>query len=152
MPSMLHQFLTRLVFLCMHDFVERSKLGIVMQAPTKVRIRERHFREPDVLFVSNRNRHKYQDQYWETIDLAVEVLSPDDPKRDLVEKRNDYARANILEYWIVDPRDDSIEVFELIDGEYRLTNVSSRTVTANSVVLTGLNVDVPKLFSTARSN
>ena len=34
----------------------------------------------------------------------VEVVSEDDPGRDLVTKRLEYAQAGIPEYWIVDPR------------------------------------------------
>ena len=32
-----------------------------------------------------------------------EVVSPDRPERDLVDKRIDYAEAGIPEYWVVDP-------------------------------------------------
>ena len=59
-PSMLHQFIARLVFLQMNEFVDRADLGIVMSAPTKVRIDDRHYREPDVLFFSARNRQRRQ--------------------------------------------------------------------------------------------
>ena len=48
----------------------------------------------------------------------VEVVSPDDPGRDLVEKRADYAEAGIAEYWIADPRDQTIRVLTLQDGAY----------------------------------
>ena len=51
----------------------------------------------------------------------MEIVSPDDPNRDLVEKRREYAAAGIPEYWIVDPRPGHrcIAVLTLEDGEYR---------------------------------
>ena len=58
-------------------------------------------------------------QFWETANLVVEVISPDDPDRDLVDKRRDYAAAGIAEYWVIDPRDDSIQVLHLRDGVSR---------------------------------
>ena len=152
MPSMLHQFITRLVFLWMNEFVERNKLGIVMQAPTRVKIEERHFREPDVLFVATKHRGRYHEQYWESIDLAVEVVSPDAPDRDLIDKRNDYARAGIPEYWIIDPRDESITVLQLVGQEYKITNGNQRQSTAKSFVLDGFSVDARQLFLQSRSN
>ena len=149
-PSMLHQFIARLVFLQMNEFVDRADLGIVMSAPTKVRIDDRHYREPDVLFVAARNRHRRQEQFWETIDLAVEIISPDDPERDLNDKRLDYAAAGISEYWIINPRDDSIKVLELRDGDYQ--DLSKSTETAPSKVLDGFQIGVRKLFAAARSH
>jgi Uma2 family endonuclease len=45
------------------------------------------------------------DEYWEGADLVMEVVSShdEDRRRDLVVKREEYARAGIAEYWIVDP-------------------------------------------------
>jgi Uma2 family endonuclease len=148
---LLHQFLARLVFLQLHEFVERSGLGIVMSAPTRVRIGERHYREPDVLFVSRDNLLRRQEQFWEVANLVVEVLSPDDPDRDLIDKRHDYAVAGVGEYWIIDPRDDSIQVLSLIDGEYAAAIRSGRTEHAVSKVLPGFRMDVGQLFSKARA-
>ena len=150
-PSLLHQFIARLVFLQMHGFVEQSGLGIVMSAPTRVRISERHFREPDVLFVSQANLRRRQEQFWETADLVVEIISPDDPDRDLVDKRRDYASAGIAEYWMIDPRNDSIRVLHLLDCEYREVIQYVRPERAVSRVLEGFRIDVEELFAKARA-
>ena len=150
-PSLLHQFIARLVFLQMHGFVEQARLGIVMSAPTRVRISERHFREPDVLFVSQANSRRRQEQFWETADLVVEIISPDDPDRDFVDKRRDYAAAGIAEYWIIDPRKDSIQVLHLRDGEYPEVIKYVRTEHAVSRVLKGFRIDVEELFAKARA-
>jgi len=150
-PSLLHQFIARLVFLQMHEFVEQSNLGIVMSAPTRVRISERHFREPDVLFVSQANSKRRQEQFWETANPVVEIISPDDPDRDLVDKRRDYAVAGIAEYWMIDPRNDSIQVLHLRDGEYREVIRAGRSEHAVSRVLQGFRMDVEELFAKARA-
>lgn len=49
----------------------------------------------------------------------MEVISPDDPDRDLVTKRREYAQAGIPEYWIVDPRTETILVLHLAGASYR---------------------------------
>ena len=52
----------------------------------------------------DRDDPRNQEHEWAGADLAVEIVSPSDPNRDLVEKRAEYAAAEIAEYWIVDPR------------------------------------------------
>jgi Uma2 family endonuclease len=146
MPSLQHQFLARLIFLKLHEASELRKAGIVMTAPTRVQIGSRHYREPDVLFVAERNLNRRQAQYWETADIVVEIVSPDDPDRDLVDKRRDYALAGIPEYWIVDPRDQSVRVLSISDGEYR--EVDQRPI-VESRVLPGMKLNVAELFQRA---
>ena len=146
MPSLQHQFLARLIFLALHNVCDSRQSGIVMTAPTRVRVADRHFREPDVLFVSSQNLKRRQAQFWETADLVVEIISPDDPDRDLVDKRRDYAAAGIPEYWIVDPRDESLRVLMLESAEY--VDAGALPI-AVSRVLPDFSVDVAELFRKA---
>ena len=83
--------------------------------------------------------------------MVVEIISPDDPDRDLIDKRHDYATAGIAEYWIIDPRDDSIQVFHLRDGTYSdgIRAISGQS--AESKVLSGFRTDVAELFARARA-
>ena len=74
------------------------------------------------------------------------MVSPDDPDRDLVEKRADYAEAGIPEYWIVDPRDETITVLALEGGTYRDLGVFGSGDTARSRVLDGFAADVRSVF------
>ena len=151
MPSLLHQFLSRLIFLWLNKHVEQNNLGIVMTAPTRVRIDVRHYREPDVLFVATQNIRRRHEQYWESIDLAVEIISPDDADRDLIDKRRDYAAAGVAEYWLVDPRDDSVTVLTLEDRAYKELHAKESNE-ASSRLLDGLRLDVASLFRSARES
>ena len=63
-----------------------------------------------------------------------------------MEKRADYAEAGIPEYWIADPRNETILVLGLDDGAYRELGVYRRRDTAPSSLLHGLRVDVAALF------
>ena len=86
---------------------------------------------------------------WAGVDLAIEVVSPDDPDRDYDEKRADYAEAGVPEYWIVDPRDRTpddgrgraVRVLTLDGGAYREA-VFEEGETAASGVLPGFAADV----------
>ena len=76
----------------------------------------------------------------------VEVVSPDDPDRDLVEKRTDYAEAGIPEYWIADPRDETLTVLVLHGEAYVEHGRYGRGETAASVLLEGFAAEVSEVF------
>ena len=81
----------------------------------------------------------------------MEVVSPDNPDRDVVDKRLDYAEAGIPEYWIVNPLDETVTVLVLADGTYREHGVFRPGAHAGSAVLSGFSVDVRESFDAARA-
>lgn len=99
-------------------------------------------REPDVFFVANAHVAHSTDQWFEKIDLVMEVVSPDDPGRDLETKRREYAQARIPEYWIVDPRTNEILVLTLGEKWYNVHGVFGAGEVAASVLLNGFTVPV----------
>ena len=74
------------------------------------------------------------------------MASPDNPDRDLVEKRADYAEAGIPEYWIADPRDETIRVLSLRGSAYVEHGVYRRGDTAASALLAGFGAEVSAVF------
>ena len=111
-----------------------------------MRVREGKFREPDVLLLRDRSDPRCQDRYWLGADLVAEVVSPDDPDRDLVEKRADYAEAGIPEYWIADPRDETLTVLALRGEAYVEHGRYGRRETAASVLLDGFTAEASAVF------
>ncbi len=80
----------------------------------------------------------------------MEVVSSDDRRRDLETKRHEYARAGILEYWIVDPGDALIQVLNL-DGElYRVAGQYRPGEAAKSVILSGFEVGVTEALAAGK--
>ena len=74
------------------------------------------------------------------------MVSPDDPHRDLVAKRGDYASAGIAEYWIVDPRTETFSVLGLEGGAYAEHGLFRRGDEAGSKLLPGLLINVAAAF------
>jgi len=58
-------------------------------------------------------------------ELVVEILTTRRGNVERTEKMDDYARAGIGEYWIVNPLDRIFEVYHLQDGDYVLEPSSS---------------------------
>lgn len=145
MPTDNHQVLLAYLYEQLLMFL-RPRGGKVLFAPLRVRIREGKHREPDILLVRRADDPRRQNRYWLGADLVVEIVSPDDPERDIKVKRADYAEAGIPEYWIVNPEDDTITVLTLADDAYAEHGVFQRDSVATSVVLQDFTVSVAALF------
>ena len=55
-------------------------------------------------------------------DMVIEILSPSTSRRDRVTKYNQYLKAGVKEYWIVDPKAKTVSANVLDDGRYLCTN------------------------------
>jgi Uma2 family endonuclease len=149
MPSELHQLLVAYLYRALLAFVEASELGTVLFAPFPVKLWEGKLREPDVLFMRRAHAQRRHGRYWQGADLVMEVISPDDPKRDSETKRREYALAGIPEYWLVDPRSETVTVLTLpADSDsYAVHGVFARGADASSPSLPGFVVGVERLFA-----
>ncbi len=148
MPTDSHQALSDYLLDALKAFVRPRALGTIRYAPLRVRIRPKKYREPDILFLRSERDHLRGEKFWESADLVVEIVSADDPGRDWVKKRFDYAEAGIPEYWIADPQDRTLTVLTLDPGasEYREAGRYLEGEMARSVLLDGLTVDVAAAF------
>ena len=102
-----------------------------------------------IIYLSN-ERVAETERYPQGADLAIEVVSPDDPGRDYETKRREYAEAGIPEYWIVDPQKRVITVLVLADAVYRVHGEFTPEQQAPSVLLEGFAVDVVEVFAAAK--
>ena len=148
MPTEQHQAISQFLFLALYPFV-RGIGGKVFYAPLRLRIREGKFREPDLLLVTDANDPRRRNDYWLGADLVMEVVSPDNPDRDLIDKRKDYAEAGIPEYWIANPIAGTLTVLVLLGGEYREHGVFRPGEQADSPSLPGFSVDAKEMFDAA---
>ena len=150
MPTDTHQAVLLFLYLRFHGYLE-PRGGVVRVVPLRLRVRAGVFREPDVLLLRDRSDPRRQDRYWTGADLVAEVVSPDDPGRALVEKRADYAAAGIAEYWIADPRGESITVLTLRGGAYVEHGAFARGEAATSPLLPGFTADAAAVFDAPES-
>ena len=149
MPTFSHQRLVAFLYRSLMGFIEERGLGVVMFAPLRIQLWSGKYREPDLVFMATEHADRLGEQYWRGADLVMEIVSPDDPQRDTVTKRREYAQAGIPEYWIVDPADVSISVLTLRGTEYTLHGEFVAGETATSVLLDRFEVEVAAVFSEA---
>ncbi len=144
-----HQSIVAYIFGILLAYAQRTG-GKVLFAPFRLQLWPGKLREPDLVFLAAADDPRREDAFWTGADLVVEVVSPDDPHRDLVTKRFEYARAGIPEYWIVDPRDETITVLRLGDEQSASTYAEherfSRGDMADSPSFEKLVFDVTAVF------
>ena len=145
MPTERHQAMLKYLFLAFFTFVEKRG-GTVFFAALRLRLKTGRFREPDLLLLLSANDSRRGNAYWTGADLVLEVVSPDDPDRDLVKKRREYAQAGIPEYWIVNPLTETITVLKLERTKYVEHGVFARGAQATSALLVEFTISVDKVF------
>jgi Uma2 family endonuclease len=77
--------------------------------------------------------------------LVVEVVSPNQEKRDYRYKRSEYAARGIAEYWIVDPILQRVTVLEWVEGLYE-EKVYAADNKIDSPVLGNLDLSVDRVL------
>jgi len=78
--------------------------------------------KPDMMIVCDHSKIK-SDGVYGAPDLVVEVLSRSTAHRDKGYKKDTYAKSGVREYWLVDPGNESIEVYLNADGVFTLDNI-----------------------------
>lgn len=151
MPSRFHQEIVLALCFLLRTFMRHSgRGGSAIVAPFSVQLWDGKYREPDIVYMLPEHAAREKETYWEGADLVMEVISPDDPSRDTVVKRREYAQAGIPEYWLVDPASAEIAVLTLTHDRYEPHGLYGQGDTAVSALLPGFSVDVTALFDQPR--
>jgi Uma2 family endonuclease len=119
--SIVHSELVGWLICVIGGFVERRELGVI-RARMLVRLpRVRSYRLPDLCYTHTRNLHIIEyDCVVGAPDLIVEIISPDSQSRDRREKFEEYEKAGVREYWIIDPLSKTAEAYRLAGKKFQL--------------------------------
>ena len=89
----------------LRNFVSAHRLGKVFGSDGMFRLEPGQIRIPDVSFISKRRfagRSVKPSAFWEHgCDLAVEVISPSNTRREMERKLSDYFAAGVVLVWLV---------------------------------------------------
>lgn len=143
-PTLLHQTISKLLFMGIYPFVTEHKLGQVLFAPLDIIVREEPLRtrQPDVMFVSNENRGIVHGGP----DLVADILSPSNDRKNIEGKLADYAGLGVRECWLVSPQGQTVEVLVLEQGDWRRLAILGMGDNVKSAVLIGLALPVDEIF------
>lgn len=148
-PKVIHQRVSKKLFRQLEDFILAKALGEIFYAPIDVVLDDNNAPQPDLVYIANTNEQvviNNEDVIIGIPDLVVEIISPNSIKRDRIEKMAIYEQFKIKEYWLVDPNNQSIEIYTSKDNKYTLHAFADATEKVQSVVLEGLEIEATQIF------
>ncbi len=119
-PTYRHQSICGDFFWKLKSFVENEKSGEVLYE-FDVHFDDDNVLRPDILFIKSERKDIIKDNWVEGVpDMVIEVISPSSAAKDTVVKREVYERFGVKEYWIVDPENEDVFVYENREGRFIL--------------------------------
>lgn len=103
--------------------------------------------EPDITVICDKSK---RDKYGckGAPDMIIEILSPSSRQLDRVTKFNLYERAGVREYWIADPKSQTIDDYVLDEsGRFKPLHSYSAEDIAEIAILPGCKIDLNKVFA-----
>jgi len=146
-PNSLHQALVFRLGHFMLSFLEQQNIDGYLGGTIDVVFDDGNVFQPDVAYVSPaRKAEIVKNQIYGAPDLAIEILSPSNAYYDLRQKKDIYEKYGVKEYIIIDPIQETAELYALEDGLFKLQQKAAKTELLHSMVLAGFSFDLQKLF------
>ena len=145
-PNRIHQEILREISCTIFNYIEsKGSTCHVYITPFAVKLFNdiKNIVEPDISVICDPN--KLTDKGCSGApDWIVEIVSPSDPKHDYIVKLNLYYNAGVREYWIVDPQNNEVHVYNLADENFT-TKTYSFSDTVKAGIYDDLSIDFSKL-------
>lgn len=149
-PTATHQLVMSDIHAALSSYVREHRLGCVVAHLDVILDEElRLVVQPDLLVVLNERRHILREKVWGAPNLTVEILSPGNRSHDRVRKLAWYRDYGVQEYWIVDPVELTIEVFDLEADPPPEPHVYGEADVLGSRVIEGFRHPVARFFEHA---
>ena len=147
-PTIYHQKIIGRIHLVLAQYVYANQLGEVILSPVDVYFSETETYQPDIIFVSaNQLSIIGEERVSGAPDLIIEVLSPSTAYYDLRHKMNIYEEFGVIEYWIVDPMDQTLDIFQRNDGVFHLRKKYTQSEVIDSPLIHGLTMNLGDVFN-----
>ncbi|RHX95529.1 restriction endonuclease [Leptospira yasudae] len=142
-----HQRVSGKLYTYLLKYVERNQLGEIFFSPIDVFLDEHNVVQPDLIFISKaRNTIIREKRIEGAPDWVAEILSEGNAYHDLKTKKKLYEKHGVREYWIVDPMERSVEIYQNGTAGFTLF-ASSDSGKIESKLLEGFSVEIQSLFT-----
>ncbi len=148
-PSEIHQQIVFRLTLIIGSFIVNNKLGKFYTSPLDVIFDEGTVMQPDLIFVAQDHKSIIKEKgIFGAPDVLIEIVSKSSIQRDYIDKKQDYERFGVQEYWIVDPMYQTASVYTLVNNKYSLFSTADgeETFDLRSGVLEDLVVNWKDVF------
>lgn len=97
--------------------------------------------KPEIVFIQNDRLPQMTEKIVGGPDLVVEVVSRGSRRMDMETKRNDYEKAGVKEYWLIDPERSAMIFYRLEKGRFVEISPAGSVFTSQAVQGFGLDLD-----------
>ncbi|PJF27774.1 MAG: Uma2 family endonuclease [Phototrophicales bacterium] len=144
-PKDLYQQILSVIVIFLSQYLPAKQLRVV---PTDVHL-DQHVVQPDILWVNPDSDQciLMDDGYLHGApDFVIEILSPNNTRRDKIDKFYLYEKYGVREYWIVNPEERYIEVYIRRDDTFHWLGGYKMGQTFTSPILNNASIDVTALL------
>ena len=146
-PSARHQDIVLTLATKLAAHIGKYSLGKLYVSPLDTIFDEYTVLQPDILFVSReRVAAIVKERIEGSPDLVVEVLSPSTFHKDIRRKMRVYSQFGVREYWIVDPEEQTMELYQRVGEKLELDRRFASQETFQSSLLPGFQLEVRSIF------
>ncbi len=144
-PTPYHQKVLRNLFVHLWKHISEKTLGEVFFSPIDVYLEEKEAYQPDIIFISRERLDIVkEDGIYGAPDLVIEILSETTAYYDMKHKKTVYERSGVKEYWIVDPYEKSVEVYENRKGKFEMIEYVKEGIVKSEIL--GVKVKIEEIF------
>lgn len=101
--------------------------------------------QPDILVVCDPSKIREKGCFGAP-DWIIEILSPHTTKKDIQDKFDLYEESGVKEYWIIEPKNNTVEVFVLENNEYKRVKAYVQDDVIACLTLNDLEIDLKDVF------
>lgn len=146
-PSTKHQIILANLYDIFSDYTKLNQVAKTFFSPIDVVFSVGEVCQPDLVVVGNQQLNIIQENAIEGVPLLlVEVVSRGSVVRDYSEKKEIYERYGVPEYWIVDPRNETIMVYSLENISYKLSSFAEEAGQVVSTIFQGFSISIQDIF------
>src|SRR5689334_17740165 len=147
-PSPLHNFIVAQLVFFLIAFVREHNLGFVFGDVTSYTLANGDELIPDASFISKeRQSLPLPSKFFIAPDLAIEVVSPSNREREMLDKAESYLQSGARLVWVIYPKTQIVDAIRLTEqGKLSVQKVNFDGTLDGEDVLPGFSLPVKDLF------
>ncbi len=153
-PSKKHQFILGNIYLILGNLYKKSSCKVCI-APFDVKLLNNKLStpdsqifsvvQPDIFIVCDETKLQKLACHGAP-DLVIEILSPGNSKKEMGIKFDLYEENKVLEYWIVEPLNETVQIYSLQNEKYIGLKPFTVDDKIKSVLFPNLDFDIKEFF------
>ena len=144
-PNVRRQIVSGNLTFQIHPLLKGNAVGQIFYAPIDVYLSDDTVVQPDIIVVCDPKKIVKKGCVGAP-DLVIEILSPSTSKTDWRDKYQLYEETGVREYWIVNPDENLLHAFRLIDGKFQLHGTFSSEDSFKIGIFEDVTIDLSHVF------